>query len=286
MMLLRVLVIDDEPLARRRLEQHLEHMPDVVCAGTASGCREGVECIARLQPDVVLLDIRMRDGTGFDLVDQISSARPPKIIFVTAFDRHAVRAFETSATDFLVKPVEFTRLEEALGRARGSLQQRARAELVDEMQELVANLRAQLLDDAPASPYETEFWVRHRVTGFVRLAVSSIRWIEAEDDYVRLVTAGESHLMRGTLKDLEGRLDPQQFLRIHRSTIVRLSQVDGFLTRAGNMEAVMSCGARLRVGRSQAKEVRGALRLRERSGGSVQGEQLPSNRPLRGLPPL
>jgi DNA-binding LytR/AlgR family response regulator len=218
MMLLRVLVIDDEPLARRRLEQHLEHMPDVVCAGTASGCREGVECIARLQPD--------------------------------------------------------------------SLQQRARAELVDEMQELVANLRSQLLDDAPASPYETEFWVRHRVTGFVRLTVSSIRWIEAEDDYVRLVTAGESHLMRGTLKDLEGRLDPQQFLRIHRSTIVRLSQVDGFLTRAGNMEAVMSCGARLRVGRSQAKEVRGALRLRERSGGSVQGEPPPCNRPLRGLPPL
>lgn len=264
MMLLRVLVIDDEPLARRRLEQHLGRMPNVLCAGTASGCREGLECIDRLQPDVVLLDIRMRDGTGFDLVGQMDPARQPEVIFVTAFDRHAVKAFETSATDFLVKPVEFTRLTEALARARDRLRQRARAELADEMQELVANLRAQLVDDTCASPYETEFWVRHRVAGFLRLAVSSIRWIEADEDYVRLVTADGSHLMRGTLKDLDKRLDPKQFLRIHRSTIARLSEIEGFLTSSGNMHAVMSCGARLRVGRGQAKQVRAALRQRER----------------------
>lgn len=273
-MALSVLVIDDEPLARRRLEQHLEKMSEVKNIGSASGCVEGANLVAKLRPDVVLLDIKMRDGTGFDLIEMIEKDRLPLIIFVTAFDRHAVRAFEASATDFLVKPVEFQRLRDALQKAEASLRQRERADLTDDMEEIVANLRSQLALNRSEFQWESEFWVRHRVVGFVRVPVSDIQWLESEDDYVSLVTAQGSYLLRGTLKDMESRLDPQLFARIHRSTIVRLSMIERFVTEAGNMMALLNCGARLRVGRPQAKRLRAALGKLERLGYSKTGTPL------------
>lgn len=262
---LRVIIVDDEPLARRRLEQHLSRMQDFECAGTASGCAEGKALTDQVRPDIVLLDIKMRDGTGFDFVELMGTSPRPSIIFVTAFDRHAVEAFEASATDFLVKPVEFRRLEAALTRARSQLRQRERAELADELEELAVNLRSQLTEDSSARRYETELWVRHRVSGFVRVDVKDLLWVEAQDDYVKLVTGHASYFMRGTLKDLQARLDPQQFARIHRSTLVRFSTIRRLACEEGNMVAELAGGTRLKVGRVQAKRLRAALARFERN---------------------
>lgn len=274
MTVLRALVVDDEPLARRRLEQHLERMGEVTCVGAASGCREGAALIAECRPDVVLLDIRMRDGTGFDLIDRFEPDQLPEIIFVTAFEHHAVKAFEASATDFLVKPVEFQRLRDALTRTGRRIRQREMASHAEEMAELVANLREQIAENTTHDRFETEFWVRQGAAGFIRVAVADIRWIGSEDDYVRLVTANGSHLMRGTLREIDERLDPRQFARIHRSTLVRLSDVQRFVTRSGNMDAVMSCGAHLRVGRPQARQIRALLGRPGRSNEDWPGHAL------------
>lgn len=263
---LRVLIVDDEPLARRRLEQHLAKIEDATCIGTASGCREGLAMTDELKPDVVLLDIKMRDGTGFDYIDAVTPEVSPCIVFVTAFDRHAVKAFEANATDFLVKPVELGRLRAAIARARHLLEQRSRAERTGELQDLVASLRQSLAAERRVQEHEDEIWVRQRVSGFVRVAVRDIEWIAAEDDYVRLNVGERSHLLRGTLKDLERRLDPGQFVRIHRSTIVRADIITEFRREGLNMLAILMDGTRLAVGRVQARRIRQLLLSSERHG--------------------
>lgn len=256
---LRVLIVDDEPLARRRLQLHLRQMAEIDCIGSASGCHEGLAMASALEPDVILLDIKMRDGTGFDFLDALPSQCHPCVIFVTAFDRHAVRAFEANAADFLVKPVEFARLEESLIRSRQSIELRDRATLADELEEVVSNMRDQLAGEGQCPRYEAEIWVRHRVSGFIRIAVADIDWIAAEDDYVKLVVGEHSHLLRGTLKDMEARLDPDKFLRIHRSTIVRSDRIVEFRREGLHLSAILGSGDLLRVGRVQARTLRRRL---------------------------
>ena len=252
---LRVLAVDDEVLALRRMKLLLQTLPYVEQVGEAEGLADALAKISSLAPDVVLLDIRMRDGSGFDLVDALSRRpAPPAIIFVSAFDRFAVRAFETSAVDYLLKPVERDRLAQALAKAR---QQRGAADAeqrVAELQEIVRNLRSAADEDA--SRFESEFWVRNGA-GFVKVPVDAIEWVASEDEYVRLNTASGSWLMRGSIRQLEARLDPERFIRIHRRWLVRKAAIAELsAARLGRTEVVLRSGKRLAAGRVYGRQLR------------------------------
>lgn len=260
---LTVLLVDDEPLALRRLELLIAHIEGFEHIGSASGYRAAVEATRNLKPDVVLLDIRMRDGTGFDYLDELPPDIIPQVIFVTAFDSHAIEAFTHQALDYLLKPIDVGRLTAALGRALQTIEQRDRAARADELQEVISNLRDKIRDDA-APRFDSEIWVRKNVTGFVRVAVSEIDWVAAEDDYVRITLRDKTYLLRSTLSDLQQKLNPDHFLRIHRSTIVRRSAIREFRKDAVGFRACLESGIQLRVGRVYAKLIRHELAYVER----------------------
>lgn len=260
---LRVLLVDDEPLALRRLEQLMSVIANFEICGSASGCGEAVEVTRREKPDIVLLDIRMRDGSGFDYLAALPEECAPAIIFVTAFDAHAVDAFAHNALDYVLKPIDPVRLATALQRARQAINERDRARSTDELHEVIANLRAKIRADS-GSAFETEIWIRKNVTGFLRLPVADIQSVTAEDDYVRINTAERSYLLRSTLGDLQAKLDPEQFFRIHRSAIVRRASVVEFKREGAGLHAYLTNGDRLRVGRVYAKLIRSDLTRLER----------------------
>jgi two-component system, LytTR family, response regulator len=249
---LRVLIVDDEPLAVRRLQIALGRIPEVELVGVAEDGRSALEAIAASLPDVVLLDIKMPGLNGFEVAEALDGAGAPAVIFVTAFDRFAVKAFDAHALDYLVKPVEFDRLVEALGRARERRDQQTQAAELEELKAVLAQLRAPESEPAPDSRFETEFWVRDR-QGYVRVPVARIEWIDAERDYVRLHAGGRAYMLRDTMQRLEERLDPSTFARIHRSVIVQIGRVEGIRkTATGALRAVMSSGAELPIGRRHA----------------------------------
>jgi len=253
---LRVLAVDDEVLALRRVHLLLGNMEGVERVGEARGCEDAVRQIEALKPDVLLLDVKMRDGTGFDVVEKLPPGKPPLIIFVSAFDHYAVRAFETSAIDYVLKPVEFERLQAALGRARHRLAAFDADQQLEEMREVITALRSSMREDGQPR-YETELWIRKNVTGFARVPIDSIEWVCSEDDYVRVHTRDTSYLMRSSIRSLEGRLDPSLFTRIHRRALVRKSAIREFRSpRFGATEVVLQSGQRLPAGRVYAKTLR------------------------------
>lgn len=260
---LRVLVVDDEPLALRRLELLLGTIEGAEFCGRAGGCAEAVERTATLRPDVVLLDIRMRDGSGFDYLSGIEADPRRQVIFVTAFDSHAIEAFGHHAVDYLLKPVDRSRLEAALCRARLLIDQYERADRAEELEAVVDNLRERMHESGPPA-YDREIWVRKKVTGFIRVPTDEIDWIASEDDYVRIHAGDKCYLLRSTLGDMLERLDPGQFARIHRSTIVRRDLVTEYCREGASFRAVLPDGRRLPVGRGYAKEIRRDLSRFER----------------------
>lgn len=256
---LRVLTVDDEPLALRRLQVALENIPDVVHVASAGGRAEALRQIARHQPDVILLDVRMRDGSGFDIVENLMHDEPPVFIFVSAFDDHAAKAFEVRAIDYILKPVGFERLKSALDRARSEIATRSAEERIAELREVIRTLREQVRV-GPAKRYEAEFWVRRNVTGLLRVPVETIEWISADDDYVCLHTSAGNHLLRDTIRGILSRLDPAQFIRIHRSTVVRIAAIQA-VKRNGvsSREVHLANGTRLKVGRVYNKALKNIL---------------------------
>jgi DNA-binding LytR/AlgR family response regulator len=255
---LDVMIVEDEPIAQRRMQLLLSDMPGVSVSKVAAGRLEALKVLKRHSPDVILLDIRLRDGTGFDLLDGLSPEETPAIVFVTAFDSHAVAAFDTLAIDYLLKPVERSRLERALDRARGHILSRDAEERAAEMRDVLSALRE---GQTGRHEFETELWVRRNASGLVRIAVDQIDYATAEDDYVRLHLPSHSYLTSERMSGLERRLDPRSFIRIHRSSIVRIAAVKEIRrTPTGALEAIMNSGARLRVGRLYTKPLRDMLR--------------------------
>jgi DNA-binding LytR/AlgR family response regulator len=252
---LRIIAIDDEALALRRVEIALSQVPDVELVGTARGGREGLELIEQLRPDVLLLDINMAGFGGFDVVEGLTAANAPLIIFVTAFDEYAVRAFQVSAIDYLLKPLEFDRLRAALDKARTTIRMIDAEERAAELKELIATLRR---DRQPVEQprYEAELWAP-RGSGFERVLVSQIDWIEAERDYVHLHTPGRSYLLRETMNGIQSRLDPDMFIRVHRSALVRIDRI-GVICRPGygRFSVQMTTGQEVPVGRTYVKKIR------------------------------
>ena len=253
---LRIIAIDDEALALRRVEIALSQVPEVELVGTARSGRDGLAKIEALRPDVLLLDINMAGFGGFDVVEGLTAENAPLIIFVTAFDEYAVRAFQVSAIDYLLKPLEFDRLRAALDKARTTLRLIDADERAAELKELIATLRRDRQQTAEQPRYETELWAP-RGSGFERVLVSQIDWIEAERDYVHLHTPSRSYLLRETMNGIQSRLDPEMFIRVHRSALVRIDRI-GVIGRPGygRFSVQMTTGQEVPVGRTYVKKIR------------------------------
>ena len=257
---LKVLTVDDEPLALKRLKLLLQGIPDVEHVGEASSCATALTEIATRRPDAVLLDIAMRDGDGFDVVEALAGRpNPPAIIFVTAFDQYAVRAFENAIVDYLLKPVERNRLARALRKVEQEPGPADAERRLSEMQEMVRTLRSQAAGRL-AKPFETEFWLRGSA-GLVRVPIDVIDCVSSEDDYVAIHTPSGSLLMRGSIRQFEHRVEPGYFVRVHRRWLVRRNAITELRTpRFGSSEVLLRTGKRLPVGRVYLKHLKTSIR--------------------------
>jgi two-component system LytT family response regulator len=254
---IRVLVVDDEPLARERLLDLLAHEPGVEVIGTADNGIAAVEAIKTVHPDLVFLDVQMPGKTGLDVVRDIGVEAMPATIFVTAFDQYALRAFDVAALDYLVKPFDDERFEQAFARARRLIELRDLGKL---REQLLAVLQQGGATTQPAAaPASSAYLERIAVEmrGKVRVVpVDQIDYITASGPYAELHTGDRTHIIRETMQTLEERLDPRQFIRIHRSAIVRLPLVDTLLRGAGgDYEVQLKGGLRLPVSRSRREEL-------------------------------
>jgi two-component system LytT family response regulator len=245
---LRVLVVDDERLARHHVRQLLDEIPGVECVGESPNGESALATIRVARPDVILLDVQMPGLDGFDVVKRIPAETMPAVIFVTAFDHYAVKAFDVSATDYLLKPPDPDRLRRALDSARLRLQSHAFAAEQKRLRALVEQL-------SRSSAGITELVARDRGRA-LRVPVSEIDWLEADDNYVRIHAAGRSHLIRGTIAALERDLDPKRFIRIHRSAIVNVSRARELRhSLRGGYSIVLESGEKLKVSRAHRKRV-------------------------------
>ena len=241
--LLKTLVVDDEPLATERLQLLLARLGGVDLVGTASDGESACRMADALRPDLLLLDIAMPGMDGIDVARELGrSAQRPAVVFVTAFDQFAVSAFEVEAVDYLVKPVDPSRLERALERARDHLKNRDGS--------------TQASAPADASGYLDEFWASD-LSGLVRIRSIDIDRVSAERDYMRLHVGPRSWLIHHSMAALEEGLDPRLFVRLHRSAIVRRDFISGFQRNAsGRWIARLSDGSEQPVGRLYADCVR------------------------------
>jgi two-component system LytT family response regulator len=216
-MQIRTLIVDDEPLARERIRALLADEPNVEMVGECANGREAVLAVQEQKPDLIFLDVQMPELDGFAVLEKIGAEKMPAVIFVTAYDQYALRAFEVHALDYLLKPFDRERFQKALRRARQQIQQAANGDLNQRLLALLEDLRAE------------KSWLERLVIksgGRVFfLKADEIDWIEAAGNYVRLHVERESHLLRETIKNLESQLDPNKFLRISRSTIVRIDRI-------------------------------------------------------------
>jgi two-component system LytT family response regulator len=214
---LRILIVDDEPLARAGLRDALAGIPDVeVCGESGDGVR-AVDDVLALEPDLLLLDVQMPELDGFEVVTALRDAGvDPAVVFVTAHDEYALRAFEVHAVDYVLKPVDAERVRGAVARVRAQLERDRGLALAGQLERLLA--------EVPRRAYARRLAVKGagRVT-FV--PVNDVDWIEAAGNYAKLHVGRESWLIRATMASLEDRLDPEQFARVHRSTIVNLDRV-------------------------------------------------------------
>jgi two-component system LytT family response regulator len=214
---IRVVVVDDEELARDRLESLLSQHPDIEVVGTCGDGASAIETIERTQPDLVFLDVQMPGMDGFEVVENLDVERLPAVVFVTAHDAHALRAFEVHALDFLLKPFDESRFVKTLDRARLQLAKQDGSAINTHLMSLIEELRSD-------KKYPERLIVKSggRVF-FVRS--DEIDWVEASGNYVKLHTRNEAYLLRESMKNMEAKLDPKTFVRIHRSAIVNIDSI-------------------------------------------------------------
>ncbi|APG62175.1 DNA-binding response regulator [Sphingorhabdus lutea] len=237
--IIRLIIVDDEPLAVERLELLCRDIKELEIVGTANDGEEALEKIKALEPDLILMDIAMPRMTGIEAARSIAMLpKKPKIIFITAFDNFALEAFDLDVVDYVLKPVAPERLGRAISRA---------AESIGE-------------DNDSPSPsndkYTQEFWVSHR-SELIRVAADDIRRIEAERDYMRLFTGERSYLLHQTISSLEERLNPAAFQRIHRSHIIRTDNIRGLRHEGGGVWfALLNNDESIRIGRKYLADVK------------------------------
>lgn len=261
---IRSIIVDDEPAARRGIEQLIERRPDFELVGQCADGESLVEAISELAPDLVFLDVQMPGLDGFDALAAVAPTRVPHVIFVTAYDRYAVRAFEAHAIDFLLKPYSADRFDEACDKARDLIRAREADKYHTRLLTMVQDLTAKLGEAAPDPAdegRERRFVVRsHGSISFVN--VEDVLWVSAARDYVRLHTAEGAYLIRETMSSVEERLAPDGFTRVHRSTIVRTDAIRQIKMRPnGRTVVVLPDGTERVVSRSGKRSLEDALGL-------------------------
>lgn len=249
----RALIVDDEVLARDRIREMLKGDPDVEIVGECANGKSAVTAIEKHSPDLLFLDVQMPEMDGFHVLQKISAEKMPLVIFVTAYDKYALRAFEVFALDYLLKPFDRERFQKALERAKSQIHHRGES---DFRQQVLA-----LLEDFKTKP---EYLRRLAVKTGGRiffLRVEEIDWVEAEGNYVRIHAGKESHLLRETISVVEGQLDPKRFLRIHRSTIVNIDRIAELQPWFhGEFRVILRNGTQLMLSRTHREKLQEILR--------------------------
>ena len=256
-MSIRTILVDDEKLAIQGLELRLQPFDDIEIVATCHNGREAIRKIKTLKPDLVFLDIQMPGFDGFSVVQGVMDIDPPLFVFVTAYSEHAIKAFEAQAIDYLMKPVEPERLADTMDRVRSRLADKRTSDELDRLRTVInevapnaADNLSSIDDDLASTRFEKLINIKDRGQIF-RVDVESIERIDAAGDYMCIHTADNSLILRETMKDLEKRLDPRTFQRVHRSTIVNLDQVRQVKPHTnGECFLVLESGAQVKVSRS------------------------------------
>jgi len=255
-MTIRTILVDDEPLAIQGLQLRLQPHEDVEIVETCMNGREAIRAIKTHKPDLVFLDIQMPGFDGFSVVQGLMEVEPPLFVFVTAYSDHALRAFEAQAVDYLMKPVEESRLADTIERVRQRLSEKRGVEEVDRLREVLADVAPDAAADMPdgdavsANRFEKLINIKDRGQIF-RVDVDTIERIDAAGDYMCIYTGDNTLILRETMKDLEKRLDPRRFQRVHRSTIVNLDLVKQVKPHTnGECFLVLQSNAQVKVSRS------------------------------------
>ena len=263
---IRTLIVDDEPLARRGLELRLAGESDVQIVRQCANGEEAVSAVAQLRPDLMFLDVQMPGLDGFATLRKIPQEQLPVVVFVTAFDHYAVRAFESSAIDYLLKPIDDSRLHQALFRVRQQLRERDAERNCAQLLSLLGQLSGKpaltlddVLDDGAAARLTQGEEARLAIRDggrTVRVEMRSIRWIDAAGDYMCIHTDSETHILRATMRELEKQLDPRRFQRVHRSTIVNMDCVRAMRPHInGEYFLTLESGKELKLSRSYKDKI-------------------------------
>ena len=241
--MIRALVVDDEPLARRGIRVRLERAEGVEVIGESTNGPEAVAAIRELSPDLVFLDVQMPGLDGFGVVEQVGAEQMPPVVFVTAYDAHALKAFDVHALDYLLKPIDDERFDVAVARARRRITERAA--VGSQLAAVLAEVR------------DRRILIKDRGKVII-VNEADVDWVEAEGDYVRVHTGGRGHLLRETMSAMAERLDPTRFARIHRSTIVNVSRIRELKSHPNReYTVVLHDGTRLKLSRGYRDALRG-----------------------------
>ncbi len=247
-MKIRTLIIDDEPLARKRVKQLLASAEEFQVIGEARNVAEAVSACLELRPDLVFLDVEMPDGSGFDALEKLSAENMPAVVFVTAYDQYTIKAFDVYAVDYLLKPFSEERFHQAAARVRERLSRASDEDLNQQIKNLLSHLKT-----------NRDFLDRLVINHKDRLVVISVKEVDsvtAYGNYLKVHTGGKTYLLRDTINNLSQRLDPEAFLRIHRSTIVNAERIKEFQPMFGGQYAViLKDGSEFVLSRNYRKEI-------------------------------
>jgi two-component system LytT family response regulator len=257
---IRTLIVDDEPLARRNLRLLLQNDSEIEIVGEAANGREALALIHKHSPDLVFLDIQMPELDGFGVLENLEAAQLPAIVFVTAFDQYALKAFEFHALDYLLKPFDDARFEKALSRAKLQVGQRELKDLSERLVALLGGREAKLPESPRAAPYVSRLLIKSAGRVFF-LKTDEIDYVRAEDYYVKLHVGRKGHLLRETMNEMEAKLDPEKFLRIHRSTIVNIERIRELQPHFnGEYIVVLNDGSEHKLSRSRREQLQSLLK--------------------------
>lgn len=254
-MTLRVVIVDDEDLARRGIRSRLQRWPDVEIVAECGNGRQAVDAIRRSNPDLVFLDVQMPGKTGFDVIEAITGTALPYVIFVTAHDRFAIRAFEVNALDYLLKPIDDERFELAFQRARQSLSRDRDSDLGQRLAAVIETIGGNV-----GKAKDSDRMVVRSSGRVIFVKTSEIDWVEAAGDYVTLHAGKKSWLMRETISQMETRLQPKGFSRIHRSAIVNTDRIAEMRPLDnGEYRVLLRDGTELRLSRNYRQQLQSLL---------------------------
>lgn len=265
---IKAIIVDDESLARRGLELRLQELPQVEVVASCASATQALEDICTQQPDIVFLDIQMPTMNGFEMIRALRSRmqQMPLVVFVTAYDQYAIKAFEVRAIDYLLKPVDSDRLVQTIERSLRIIAERQQQQQQDKLINLVAEAtgedceailkRLASGEDLTGGRYPDHIAIKESGE-ITRVAINAIEWVDAAGDYMCIHAKNETHILRRTMKELEQELNPQRFQRIHRSAIVNMEHVEKLCSRQnGEYHLVLRNGKELKVSRSYKDRIK------------------------------